>query len=329
MINNSFRTKIQKQKAEYTISHKNPIMLMGSCFAENIGDKLTGYKFAVDTNPFGILFNPASISQGLDILTDSSLLTGGDLYFHNNEWISFLHHGRFSHSDQKQCLEIINDRLIHSRTFLKKADFLILTLGSTVTYSYRGNVVANCHKIPQKEFEKSMLNAPDIISILLNSIEKIKTINENIKIVFTVSPVRYIKNNMMENTLSKARLIVAIHELIRTIENSYYFPAFEIMMDDLRDYRFYNDDMIHPSPMAINYIWENFSNTFFDEQTLKINNAIKDISLAANHCIKDPLSKESKKFKELQIKKIKQIQTLYPHISFTNELNYFKDENQN
>jgi hypothetical protein len=158
----------------------------------------------------------------------------------------------------------------------------------------------------------------------MNSIEKIRTINKNIRLIFTVSPVRYIKNDMTENTLSKANLIIAAHELTRCIENTYYFPAFEIMMDDLRDYRFYNEDMIHPSPLAIDYIWKNFSYTFFNEQTLKLNVTIKDIRLAINHRMNNPDSETSNKFKEAQIKKIKQIQTLYPHISFVKELEYFK-----
>jgi hypothetical protein len=323
MLNTSFRTEILKQKAEITISHKDNIMLMGSCFAESIGEKLTKYKFNTDVNPFGILFNPVSIAQSLSILTDTSLFTKSDLHFYNNEWFTFFHHGKFSHPDKEQFLKTINEKLVESRTFLKNTHFLILTLGSTVTYSYNGNIVANCHKIPQKEFEKQMLDIQNIVSNLMNSIEKIKAINKNIQLIFTVSPVRYIRNDMTENSLSKARLLVAVHELIRCVENSYYFPAFEMMIDDLRDYRFYNEDMIHPSPLAIDYIWENFSYTFFDEQTLNINKTIKDLILATNHRLKNPVSEEGKKFKELQIKKIKQIQTLYSHIPFLKELEYF------
>lgn len=324
MKNNSFRTEIQKQKTEYCITHKTPLMLIGSCFAENIGEKLIEYKFITDINPFGILFNPASIIQGLNILTDTFLFKENDLHFYNEEWISFFHHGKFSHSDKQTCLDTINNRLIYSRDFLAKTDFLILTFGSTTIYKYKGNVVANCHKFPQKEFQQSTLDFKDILPPLVKSIEKIKSINQDIRIIFTVSPVRYIKNNMIENTLSKAQLIVAVHELTKAIKNSYYFPAFEIMMDDLRDYRFYNNDMIHPSQVAIDYIWEIFSETFFDKSTLKMNEAIKDILLAVNHRIKNHSSEESRKFKEMQVKKIKQIQTLYPHILFTEELSYFK-----
>jgi len=324
MQNNSFRTEIQENKAEFSISHKDFIMLMGSCFAENIGEKLTEHKFQTDVNPFGILFNPMSIAQSLDILTSSFLFKETDLQLFNNEWISFYHHGKFSHPDPKICLETINKKLTESRIFLQKADFLILTLGSTVSYSYKGNIVANCHKIPQKEFQKQMLTNQDIVSALMNSIEKIRAINKDIQLIFTVSPVRYIKNSMTENTFSKAHLIVAIHKLINRLRNSYYFPAFEIMMDDLRDYRFYNEDMIHPSPPAIDYIWENFSYTFFDEQTSNLNEKIKDIYLATNHRMKTPYSEESKQFRAAQIKKIEQLHILFPHIAFDKELAYFK-----
>ena len=324
MQNNLFRTEINKEKAEYSISHKDNVMLIGSCFAENIGGKLSEYKFHADVNPFGILFNPVSIAQSLNILTDSFLFKESDLHYYNNEWISFFHHGKFSHPDQKTCLNAINERLAESRAFLQKADFLILTLGSTVSYSYKGNIVANCHKIPQKEFQKQMLSHQDTVSALMSSIEKIKAINGGIKLIFTVSPVRYIKNCMTENALSKAQLIVAVHEMVQKVENSCYFPAFEIMMDDLRDYRFYNDDMIHPSSMAIDYIWENFSYTFFGEQTLELNKSIKDIILAVNHRMKDPYSEESKKFREVQIKKIMQVQTSHPYVNFNKELAYLK-----
>ena len=319
MQNNLFRTEIQKKKAESSISHNDSIMLIGSCFAENIGGKLLEYKFQTNLNPFGILFNPVSIAQSLNILADSFLFNENDLHFYNNEWISFYHHGKFSHPDLKTCLKTINEKLVESRAFLQKTNFLILTLGSTVSYSYKGNIAANCHKVPQKEFQKQMLDHQDIVSALTNSIEKIKAINTDIKLIFTVSPVRYIKNSMTENTLSKAQLIVAVHELIRSIKDSYYFPAFEIMMDDLRDYRFYNDDMVHPSPMAIDYIWEHFSHTFFDEKTVDLNEQIKDIHLALNHRMKDPYSEESKRFRELQVKKIKQIQAAYPYVDFGKE----------
>jgi hypothetical protein len=222
--NNSFRTEVQKQRADTSISHRQNIMLIGSCFAENMGEKLTEYKFSTDVNPFGILFNPLSIAQSLNILTDNFLFREDNLCFYNDEWISFYHHGKFSHTDKEKCLETINNRLIQSRNFLKNADFLILTLGSTLAYSYKGNIVANCHKVPQKEFQKQILTHQNIVSALTESIEKTRTVNKNIQIIFTVSPVRYIKNSMVENALSKAHLLVAVHELIAKIRNSYYFP---------------------------------------------------------------------------------------------------------
>ena len=324
MKNNAFRTEIQHKKAVAAITHNDSIMLIGSCFAENIGAKLTDYKFHTAMNPFGILFNPASIAQSLDILTDTTFQFAEEhLHFYNNEWFSFFHHGKFSHTDKKICLDNINTTLENSRLFLNKTHFLIITLGSAMVYSYQGNIVANCHKLPQKEFDKSMLEADEISSKLLNSIRKIKEINPKIQIILTVSPVRYIKYDMVENTLNKANLIVAVHQLIQKIDNSFYFPAYEIMMDELRDYRFYADDMIHPSPLSINYIWEKFAEAFFDKSTLAANGMIHKILLAKNHRMKNPNSGTSRIFKTEQIQKIRRIQYIYPTISFKEELNYF------
>jgi hypothetical protein len=323
MINNTFRTEIPQQKAGMTLSHNDKIMLIGSCFAENIGEKLSKYKFPTDVNPFGILFNPVSIAQSLSILSDSFLFQESDLHFHSGEWVSFLHHGKFSNSDKKECLRSINEKLVESREFLKNTDFLVLTLGSSIAYRYKGNIVANCHKIPQKEFEKQMLSVQDIVSNLQDSIEKVRAINNNIRLIFTVSPVRYIKNDVTENTLSKARLIVAVHELIRCVADSYYFPAFEIMMDDLRDYRFYSSDMAHPSPLAIDYIWKNFSYAFFNNETVQLNKSIEEVVTAKNHRLKNPFSAVSQRFKEEQLKKIQRIQTDFPHINFEDEVKYF------
>ena len=322
-MSNSFRTLLQQSQVEYTISHQNPIMLMGSCFAESIGQKLTKYKFDALINPFGILFNPISIAQSLNRLTDSNFFQANDLYFHNDEWISFSHHGKFSHYDKEKCLDAINEKLIESRTFLQKTDFLILTLGTAVSYSYQGNVVANCHKVPQKEFQKQLFTVQDIISALTESIDKVRNINEKVRIIFTVSPVRYIKYDMVENTLSKSHLIVAAHELVSKISNCDYFPAYEIMMDDLRDYRFYCEDMIHPSQQAINYIWTAFYNKFFNDATLNLNMLIDEVVTAKNHQLKYPSSEMGMCFKKEQLKKIRKIQSLYPQVSLEEEIAYF------
>lgn len=329
MRNNTFRTEFQAEKSATSIYHKDSMMFMGSCFAENIGEKLKKYKFDVQINPFGILFNPASIAQSLDMLSDDVFVfSQKDLHFYNEEWFSFFHHGKFSNADSDRCLETINNTLFSARNYLQNANYLILTLGSSVVYSYKGQVVANCHKFPQREFEKKLLNVNEIVHILLNSIQKIRAYNPNIHIIFTISPVRYIKDNMVENTQSKAHLVVAVHQLLQQIHNTHYFPAYEIMMDDLRDYRFYDMDMVHPSALAINYIWNIFSKTFFDKSTSTINEQVEDIIRAKNHRLKNPFSQESKAFKAKQMESIRHIQQMYPFLSFEEELNYFSQEKQ-
>jgi hypothetical protein len=329
MENNTFRTEIQIPKATFGITHKDAIMLIGSCFAEKIGEKLTNYKFTTYINPFGILFNPASIAQGLNKIADDFLFEQNDLCFHNNEWISFLHHGKFSDPDAAICLKKVNDALEASRRFLRKASVLILTLGSSIIYKRKGTVVANCHKWSQKEFEREMLSTEDIVAELTEGIQKIRVINPDIRIIFTISPVRTGKDSLPENMLSKAQLIVAVHTLIGNLPDCLYFPSYEIMMDDLRDYRFYDSDMIHPAVEAIQYIWTIFSRTFFDVSTMRINTLIKDILMAKNHRMKYLFSEESKQFVIEQIQRIKQIQNIYPYISFEEELSYFKEININ
>jgi len=323
MLNNSFRTEILKLKTEQTITHKDPILLVGSCFAESIAEKLARYKFTINNNPFGILYNSASIAQSLDLLTESSLFQEDDLFFTREEWISFLHHGRFSNSDKKQCLRNINHALIEGRQFLKDARFLIITLGTSIVYKRQGKVVANCHKLPAHEFSKTMFTAEETERLLTETITKIRAVNENIFIIVTVSPVRYIKDDFTQNTLSKANLIVAVHSLLNKFENCFYFPAYEIMMDDLRDYRFYNLDMIHPATVAIDYIWDKFSNLFFNYETIKMNEQIEEIVAARNHRIKNPQSEASSRFIEGQMKKIQQLQSQYPYIQFEKGIKCF------
>ena len=321
---NSYRTEIQKHKANFTISHRDSIMLIGSCFAESIGGRLINSKFPVDINPFGILFNPMSISQGLNILTDDEFtFKESDLHFYYKKWISFFHHGKFSNSNRETALETINKRLVEGREFLKKANILILTLGTNASYIREGNIVANCHKVPQTEFERKNYTNQVIVPKLRKSIEKLRDINNDIQVIFTVSPIRNIKENMGENMRSKAELIITAHRLIGYLNDSSYFPAFEIMMDDLRDYRFYADDMIHPSKTANNYIWDIFSNTFFSRETKKLNEKIRSINLAMSHIIKDHDSEGVKEFKEIQLKKIEHLHNEYPNLSFDMELDYF------
>ncbi|MDR1793661.1 MAG: GSCFA domain-containing protein [Bacteroidales bacterium] len=326
MIHWTFRTEYLPQKAEFTISHRDKIMLIGSCFAVNIGEILHLHKFQTDSNPLGIVFNPASVSQSLELLCGEKIFTENDLLYFDNQWISLSHHGDFSSPDKEQCLQNINQRLQKSRIFLQNADYLIITLGTSEIYRYKktAQIVANCHKIPSTEFEKTMLSVEDTVACLTKAINCIQLINSQLKIIFTVSPVRYLKGSMTGNALSKARLLCAVNELITKFSHLSYFPSYEIMTDDLRDYRFYDIDKIHPSKEAVLYLWHIFECMYFDDKTLKINQLTKEITTAAQHRFKNPHSVASSQFKQQILNKIENLLTQEPYLDFEQELEYFK-----
>ncbi len=326
MINNNFRTEIQILRSNTLINHQDKLLMIGSCFAENIGEKLIENKFQLLLNPFGVLYNPASIAQCLNNLVFKEKFTEEDVFFHNEEWFSFQHHSDFSHSNQQDCLRNINQQFLASKAFLKTADFLLITLGSSIAYQLKSTrqIVANCHKLPADTFHKIHLNNHEISQILKESIDNIKHIKPNIKIIFTLSPVRYIKDSFIENSLSKAHLRIAIDDLINTYESTEYFPAFEIMMDDLRDYRFYQLDNIHPSPLSIDYIWNIFSQTYFSEETQKLNRQIDEITNAYHHNIKNENTEAAKKFKNKFLVKINKLLETFPYLDFSNEKKHFQ-----
>ncbi len=325
MKNNNFRTEIQIFKSNTSINHQHKILIIGSCFAENIGVELIKNKFQVLINPFGVLFNPASIAQCLNNIIFKDKFTEDELFFHNEEWISFQHHSDFSNTDKKHCIQYINQQFIESKSFLKTADFLLITLGSSIAYRLKSNqqIVANCHKLPANSFYKIHLDYYETNKLLQECIDNIKNINPKIKIIFTLSPVRYIKESFIENSLSKAHLRIAIEKLLNTYEATEYFPAFEIMMDDLRDYRFYQPDNIHPSDLAISYIWKIFSQTYFNEETKKLNLQINEITNAYHHTIRNQNTNASKLFKNKFLSKINTLTKTFPYLDFTKEKQHF------
>lgn len=252
-------TTIKIPKPPFRFSWQERILLLGSCFAENIGAKLAENKFNVDINPFGTLYNPASIAAALRMLLHPERFTANDLFRHEGVYHSFTHHSRFSSTSETECLEKINDRLFASAQEIRKTGYMVITLGTAYVYRLKssGQVVANCHKLPEKMFDRSMLSVAEIVSewkeLLLSLWEQCP----DLKILFTVSPIRHWKDGAHGNQLSKATLLLAADTLQTAYpERIAYFPAYEIMMDELRDYRFYATDMLHPSELAVDYIWQ-------------------------------------------------------------------------
>jgi len=317
-----FRTFLEISESLHKISYHNKIMILGSCFSENIGEKLKDYKFNVCVNPFGILYNPFSIKQSLEILLRNHIFTKSDLYNYQDKWLSFYHDTEFTDENPDKCLEKINSNLLRAQEIFKGLDFLFITFGTSHVYEFieTNQIVSNCHKIPSKYFRKFLLSPENIIAEYLNLFKKLFKNNDKLKVVFTVSPVRYLSDGFEQNQLSKSILIYSVHKLCEKFNNNiFYFPAYEIFMDELRDYRFYADDMIHPSGLALKYVWERFMTVYFDKQTIDLIDEIDKILKRLSHKPFKPYSTEYKNFVKSTLAEIKKIEKKYPFINFSEE----------
>jgi len=279
-----FRTEIPIPKFPFQISYQDRILMLGSCFSDNIGTFLTKNRFFTLSNPFGTLFNPISIINVIKMTLNPTLFSEDYRYFFDNRHVSFAHHGSFSHSDENQFITQIEKKWKETKSFLEKADFLFITFGTAYCYKFleRNLVVANCHKIPNTQFEKFRLTIEEIVQIYQEMVQQLKQINPSLKIIFTVSPVRHLGDGFHENQISKSILHLAIDQLTDE-KNCFYFPAYEILMDDLRDYRFYADDLCHPRENAVQYIENIFADTFFTKETKEKQKEIEKENKFLNH----------------------------------------------
>lgn len=314
----NLQTNIPLKPQQPKINYDSNLVLLGSCFAENIGEKFSYFKYKSLVNPFGILFHPKAIETFLWMATQQEKYTETDLFFHNERWHCFDAHSKLSHPDQKTVLNTLNQGLDHTYNDMLSATHICITLGTAWVYRLQAldMIVANCHKIPQKEFSKEILSVAEVVQCLQNSIGLIRSFNPDVQIIFTVSPVRHSKDGFVENNRSKSHLIAAIHQIISVDQNSTYFPSYEIMMDELRDYRFYKEDMIHPSSLAIDYIWERFKQTWIDENALPTMDKVNEIQNGIAHRPFNPDSDQHHQFlQKLEQKKL-QIQQQYSFIKF-------------
>ena len=326
----SFFTEIQIPEFPWKMDYSKSMMFFGSCFSENIGQKLLDLKFDVDMNPFGILYNPESIANSLTILFDKRIFTENDLFQDQGLWNSFYHHSRFSDVDQEMTLEKINHRISSSHEFLKKADFLIITFGTAWVYELKktGQIVSNCHKVPAAEFKRFRLGVYEITEVYRELLERIWKFNPNLKVIFTVSPIRHWKDGAVENQLSKATLLLAIDKLIKGFGDQVcaYFPSYEIMMDELRDYRFYAEDMLHISPVATDYIFERFSKAVITNDSMGVSKKVMKLRKAFGHHPVNPTTAEFKEFIQQNLLQINQLTTQFPHLDLTEERSYFESK---
>ena len=309
----SFRTEIFPEKPAFQFNYKSNILLLGSCFAQNIGEKMHSLGFNILNNPFGVLYNPLSVFKVTDMLLSEKEYIKDNLSFHNKVWFSFDHHSSFSDISDKKCLDKINLALNRSRSKIPLLDIVIITFGTSWAYKLRSTdqIVANCHKVPASEFERFFIESIKVEESIKGIVKRLRDRNKNIKFIFTVSPVRHWKDGAAGNMLSKSNLIVAIHNSIKKLENAFYFPSFEIMMDDLRDYRFYNEDMIHPSSLAVDYIWNKFKESYVDKEIFDLMDRIEKLNLASMHKPFNPLSDDYRLFIGNNIKKVIEIQKKY------------------
>ena len=314
----NLQTYVHIPKPNFDISHQSKMLLLGSCFSENIGAKLVEHKFAVNVNPFGIMYNPLSIYNGIKRLLDEVPFSEKDFIFHNGMYHSFMHHGSFSRINLKEAVENVNHNFNSASDYLKNADFLLITFGTSYVFRWKesGEIVANCHKIPADKFSRERLTVDDIVLQWSNLIQRILLANSNLKIVFTVSPIRHFKDGAHENQLSKATLHLSVDKIKDEFsDNLFYFPAYEIVMDQLRDYRFYTDDMLHPSLLTQNYIWKRFGDTYFSVETEKINAEWKKIVQALSHKPYHSHSEEYQKFIHRTIDELQAFEERYPFLS--------------
>ncbi len=318
----TFRTIVGIEQHSKKITYKTPVMLLGSCFTDYIGDRLSSYKFPVVHNPFGVLYNPASVRSAIDRLISGRLFTTEDLGFYKGLWFSFSHSTAFSRSGRQQCLDEINRGIKSASEHLYHAEFLFITLGTAWVFEYKktGQIVANCHKIPAKEFNRYLLGADQVVTSYNTLIEQIRNRNPRIHIILTVSPVRHLKDGAVGNQISKATLLLAAHQLVNKHENVYYFPAYEIFMDELRDYRFYSEDMLHPSASGIAYTWQRFEEIFIDNSVQGLMKEIERIRKIIEHRPFYSGSDEYQQLLTVSIEKCRNLEKQYNFTDFSKEI---------
>jgi hypothetical protein len=321
-----FRTEVPVPSFPFKMDHNSHVTLLGSCFAENIGNLLQQHKIPVLINPFGILFNPFSIVNALERMINHRAYTADELIQRDEVFLSLDHHGRFNHRTAGETLDAINTSLRMGSEALRKSSVIFITLGSAWVYRHRssGHIVANCHKLPGADFEKQLLGYQDVHLSLRQVPQFLKANKVQAEVIFTVSPVRHWKEGAIGNQRSKAILLAAIHEVVQEYDQCHYFPAYEVMMDDLRDYRFYATDMIHPTAQAIDYVWQKFQLALFTEECRIICREVNSVVEAAQHRPMDPESNSFQRFIKKQLEIIAALEAQYPALNFTEEKRVFQ-----
>jgi hypothetical protein len=321
---------IDIKKLPEPIGYKDKLLLVGSCFTEHIGNALEELKFSVLQNPNGILFDPASVCKSLTSYIQNKQYKEEDLFQLNEVWHSWQHHSRFSNTSAAEAIQVINESQQRAHAFLKEADWIIITLGSSFSYrltalanNKTGEGVANCHRAPGQWFTKHLLSIDETITMLDNTYHQLLQFNPKLKIIFTVSPVRHIRDGVVENNRSKARLIESVHHMVNKFDRLYYFPAYELVIDVLRDYRFYDIDLAHPNYMATSFVLEKFTESCIDPGARSLMEEVRKIVIAKKHKAFQPATTAHQQFLKANAEKTKELMDQFPFLDLQNELSYF------
>ncbi|MGG7036881.1 MAG: GSCFA domain-containing protein [Flavobacterium sp.] len=315
----NFTTRVPIEKSLNPISYDSKIVSLGSCFAENMAEKFDYFKFQNTCNPFGIIFNPVSIENIVARAVSQQYFAEADVFFHNERWHCFEVHSDLSHFDKEIFLNNLNQLLESTNNQITESTHIIITYGTSWVYRNKASkeIVANCHKVPQNQFDKEILSVKTIENSIQNTIDYIRKLNTDCTLIFTVSPVRHIKDGFVENQRSKAHLITAIHETINhQLQTINYFPSYEILMDELRDYRFYGVDMLHPNQIAIDYIWECFVKSNIVEESYPVMEEVDSIQKGMAHRPFNPQSESHLKFVKTLSENVDKLKEAYPFMKF-------------
>lgn len=322
----NFMTDIHIKSPDKQIAYPERLFLSGSCFTKHIGNRLAELKFPVLQNPNGILFDPISVCRSIVSYIQHKQYTESDLFYLNELWQSWQHHSQFSGLDKTTVLNNINHSQQQGHAFLKEADWLIITLGSSFSYQLveTGEPVANCHRAPAQTFRKHLLSIEETVTSLDNCLHQLFHFNKKVKVIFTISPVRHLRDGVVDNNRSKARLIEAVHHLVNKFERLYYFPAYELVIDVLRDYRFYDIDLAHPNYTATEFVFEKFVQHFIHPDSQVLMEEIKKIVIARKHKAFQPETKAHAAFLKAHLEKVQLLQEKNPELDFEEELCYFR-----
>jgi hypothetical protein len=328
-----FRLELQVKPWKDQIQLKDKIFLIGSCFTEHMSARLKSFRFHILENPHGILFNPQSIAVALKHYNGEKDFNANDIFRHNELWQSWDHHGRFAALNPEECLDMMNSERRLASSFLQQANWMMVTLGSSFIYELHSGPgftadvdfrpVANCHKVPAQHFRHRLMEEREIVDAIQNIISLTRQVNPGIKIIFTVSPVRHHREGLVENNRSKGRLHSALATILEKERDVHYFPAYELVVDDLRDYRFYAEDLVHPNYFATRYVWEKFSAACIDAESLSFMERIKKIHDAMHHKPRQPESEKHRAFMKKMKEEVNMLSAELPYLDLSDALTYF------